>query len=345
MDHRRDRRRVVARVAQHVLVGEPVEELEERLAHRLLHEQARAGEADLPRVVVLPGRLAGRRLEVAVLEDEERPLPAELARERRDVARGSNTDRAGGLGRARERDPPHVRVLDERSAHLLADPLHDVEHPRRKARLGREVGEERAGERRPLRRLQHDRASRRERRSRLPGREHEGSVPRRDHDRRPTRHAQDPVVRTVRVPHALLVGDREIGVAPEVPRAAGDHPRPQRAEQHRHVGALDRGETLDVTVDQVAETVEDLGTARRPQCSPGGERLGRGRDRERRLPRAAPGDLCQRLLVDRRDVGEARVARDPLAADPVVGRDGHPSDLDPAAHPRRSRSVARSSTV
>ena len=87
VDERRDGGRVVARVAEHVLVGEAVEELEEALRDRLLDEQARAGEADLTGVVVLAGRLPRRRLEVAVGEHEERALAAELGGERDEVPR------------------------------------------------------------------------------------------------------------------------------------------------------------------------------------------------------------------------------------------------------------------
>ena len=78
----------------------------------------------------------------------------------------------------------------------------------------------------------------------------------------PARHPDDAVARAVRLPHALLVGDGEVGVGAEVPRAAGDDARAERAEQHRHVGALDRGEPVDVRVDQVGEPVEVLARAR-----------------------------------------------------------------------------------
>ena len=59
-----------------------------------------------------------------------------------------------------------ARVGDERGADLLADPLHDVEDAGREAGLGGEVGEQRAGERRPLRRLEDHRAARRRARAR-----------------------------------------------------------------------------------------------------------------------------------------------------------------------------------
>ncbi len=63
-------------------------------------------------------------------------------------------------------------------------------------------------------------------------------------------------------------------------------------------------------------------------CAPAGaegrparERLRRRGDRELRLPLPAARDLGERLCVDRREVGEAPVARDALAADEVVRRD------------------------
>ena len=85
-------------------------ELEEPVGDRLLDEEARAGQAHLARVVVLPGRLPRSRLEVGVGEDEQRALPAELARERDDVPRRGRADVHRRLGRAGERDAPDARV-------------------------------------------------------------------------------------------------------------------------------------------------------------------------------------------------------------------------------------------
>ena len=70
-------------------------------------------------------------------------------------------------------------------------------------------------------------------------------------------------------------------------------------------------------------------TSARPggaERGPGGERVGRRRQRELCLPLAAPRDLGERLAVDRAQVGERRVATDPLAADEVLGRDLDPGD-------------------
>ena len=144
-----------------MLVDKAVKQLEERAGDRLLDEQARAGETDLSRVVVLARCLPRRRLEIAVREHEERPLAAELSGERDEVARGSDADRAGGLRRSRERDPAHIRVRDERGTDLLPDPLHDVEDAGRQPRLRDEVAEQRARQRRPFGGLEHHRASRR----------------------------------------------------------------------------------------------------------------------------------------------------------------------------------------
>ncbi len=71
VDERRDGGRVVSRIAEHVLVGTAWNVLEEDVADRFLDEEARAGEADLARVVVLAGRLARGRVEVGVLEHDE----------------------------------------------------------------------------------------------------------------------------------------------------------------------------------------------------------------------------------------------------------------------------------
>ena len=110
VDQRRHRRVVGARVAEHVLVGEAVEELEERLRHRLLDEDPRAGEADLAGIVELARGLPRRGLEIAVVEHEQRPLAAELAGEGDDVPRRRDADVPGRLGRAGERDAADAGV-------------------------------------------------------------------------------------------------------------------------------------------------------------------------------------------------------------------------------------------
>ena len=70
VDQRRHRGRVVAGVAEDMLVGKTVEQLEELVGDRLLHEKARPSEADLARIVVLSRSLASSSLEITVGEDE-----------------------------------------------------------------------------------------------------------------------------------------------------------------------------------------------------------------------------------------------------------------------------------
>ena len=82
-----------------------VEAGEELVADRRLDEQPGAGEADLPGVVVLPGRLGRGGVEVGVGEHDQRALAAELGGERHDVLGRRPADVAGRLGRAGEADP------------------------------------------------------------------------------------------------------------------------------------------------------------------------------------------------------------------------------------------------
>ena len=74
VDQRADRGLRAPTVTEHVLVGEPVEQLEEVARHRSLHDEACTGEAYLARIVVLEGGLPRRRLEIGVGEDEKRSL-------------------------------------------------------------------------------------------------------------------------------------------------------------------------------------------------------------------------------------------------------------------------------
>ena len=200
-----------ARIAE-LAVGHSLEEaLGELVGDGLLDEEARRGEADLARMVVLIGRLLDSCVEIGIGEDEERRLAAELEGDGDDVLGGGLPDQPGGVDRPRERDAADARVGHERCTRLLPDSLHDVEDARRQASLRREVGEERAGERRPLGWLQDCCASGREHRADLPGREHEGRVPGRDQRCDARRVVADAVFDPVCLPGAPAQIERQLG--------------------------------------------------------------------------------------------------------------------------------------
>ena len=97
MDERRHRGRVVSRIAEHVLVGEGVEELQKAVCNGLLDEQTCPRETDLTGIVVLAGGLPRSRLQVGVREHEERTLAAKLGGERHEISRSRLADRSARL--------------------------------------------------------------------------------------------------------------------------------------------------------------------------------------------------------------------------------------------------------
>ena len=94
-------------------------------------------------------------------------------------ARDGAHDLLADLGRARERDLVHVRVLDELRARA-AVAGDDVDDPGRQLGLTEHVREQERRERSRLGRLQHDRVPGRERRRDLPGEHEQREVPRDD---------------------------------------------------------------------------------------------------------------------------------------------------------------------
>ena len=311
---------------------------------RRLDQEPGAGEAHLTRVVVLAGCLRGSGIEIGVGEHDQRPLPAQFGGERHDVLGGRAADDPGGLRRAGEADPLDPRVTDERRADLLADALHEVEHARREPGLDRQVGEQRARQRRPLGRLEDHGVAGGQRRGDLPRGEHERGVPRRDHDRRPGRHAHDGVARALRGPLPLLVRHGEVGVQTEVLGAAGDQAGAHRLVQHAHVDRLDGGDLLGVGDDQVGEAMEQLSAPTGSQVGPrpeGDDRCGHRGEGRAGVAASDVGELPR--PVERGAILERLRRPDALAADEVALVDFHA--LDERHHaitafprrPRRSR--------
>ncbi|GBC87500.1 hypothetical protein HRbin12_01510 [bacterium HR12] len=301
------------------------EPLEERLGHRGLDQETGPGQAHLPCVVVLVHRLADRRLEVRVGEDEEGRLAPELERDRGEVGAGGRRDEPPRGDRPGERDPVHAGMGDEGRAGLLADPLDHVEGAVRQPRLPRDVGEERGREGRPLRRLQHHRVAGRQGRREPPGGQHEGRVPRRD-DRRHARRVPGDALTVPLVDPLLPQPQQLVREEPQVPRHPRDDRAPHRPQERPVVAGLHGRQALHVRLDPIGHPVEDLRAPLRLRPAPDREGLARGPDGGVDLGRAAPGHLRDHPLVDGRHVLEGRGRSHTLPRDPVLGGDGDALD-------------------
>ena len=221
---------------------------------------------------------------------------------------------------------------------LLADPLHDVEDTRRQPAFDDEVAEKRARERRPLGGLEDHGAARGERGGGLPGGEHERRVPRCDHDRRAARHADHAVPRAVRLPYALLVARprnrrrlRKFRAPREITRARSER---SSIAMSAHSTAASRSTFASI---RSASRWRWSARPRAPSAAHAGNAAfaaATASSASRSPPR---DDLGERLRVDGRDVDEGRVARDPLAADEVLGRDLDARDLTVIRRPPQTR--------
>ena len=219
-----------------------------------------------------------------------------------------------------------------------AGALDDVEDTGRQAGLVGDVGQQRGGERGPLRWLDHDGVAGREGRSDPPGGQHQRRVPGRDDRDHAGRVEGDPlaVAADLAVLVVQLLGP--VGEVAEVHAHAGHHAAAVGAQQRAVVAGLDAGEVLGAGVDAVGDAPQDRGPLGHGQRRPGREGRARRAYGEIDLVLAARGDLTQLGLVDGRDVGERRGGRDPLPVDPVPGVDLDTLDLD-RAHARPPRPV------
>ena len=235
----------------------------------------------------------GRGLEVDVVEDDRRRLPAELERAAGDPLAAERRDAPAGRGRSRERDLVDARVAHEQLRHLAVRG-DDVQHAGRQADLLGDLGEHVALARCLGRRLEHDRAAGEQRGADLVADERDRRVPRDDRadhaDRLP--HEQPELAAGRR--RALLLERERVGqrgVRRE--RARADPPgvlrrlvedarlaRPQLAE---HVAAL---------LEPGAERAEVVGALRVRQPRP--------RSFVERVPRRArPPETCRRARPPR----------------------------------------------
>ena len=106
------------------------ETLDERAVKRAVDVDALDAGADLAAVREgSPERTLDRAIEIGIVKDEHRILPAELERDRAQSFAGAAPDDAAGLGRTGEEERVDQAVPDERSADALAPPLHDPYQP------------------------------------------------------------------------------------------------------------------------------------------------------------------------------------------------------------------------
>ena len=236
-----------------------------------------------------------------------------------------------GRGGAGERDPVDVPVSGERSARAGARAMDDVEHAGWEPGLIGEVAEQRARERRPLGRLQHDRVAGRERRPDPPGREHERRVPRSRDRGHAGRVVADPVaLATVeRAGAGREAVAREVGEEADVVGRAREDPQVHRLIQGAVVDALDLGQVGDGGVDRVGQSremgVSPVGSKARPLRE--GPACGRHGSVDLGLP--SVGHLGELPVppVDRAADLERRLAGDATPVDVVVEGDADALDL------------------
>ena len=291
---------------------QPALELRDRLlVDRLLHEQARAGAADVALVEVdAVDDPLDRAVERGVVEDDVRRLAAELERELLARAGELPLDRLADLGRPRERDLVDALVRDERRARraVAGD---DVDDARRELGLAAHIGEEERRQRRRLRGLQHDRVARCERRRDLPGEHQQREVPGDDlagdaeRLRLPVRERVLELVRPARVVEEVRGGERQVDVAALADRLAA-------------VEALEHRELARALLEDPRDAEEVLRALGRRQRRPAVlEGAARRLDRRADVLLTRLGHLRELLLRRGRDGREPllRPRVDELAAD------------------------------
>ena len=148
---------------------------------RLLHEQARAGAADVTLVEVdAVDDALDRLVERRVVEDDVGGLAAELERQLLVGAGDGALDRLADVGRAGERDLVDVGVRRRARAPVSPAPVTMLTTPGGSSACRQISAKQQRGQRRRLGRLQHDRVAARQRRRDLPRRHQQREVPRDD---------------------------------------------------------------------------------------------------------------------------------------------------------------------
>ena len=320
--HRPDLRLGLERVAQRPLSRDLHDLVEEGVVDPLVHEHALGRAADLTRAEEAAEHGALRRTrEVGVLADDDRAVPARL--DERALEPCGADDLLRGRVRADETDPVDSRMRDQALADLAAA-VDDVDDAVGQPGLGHDLHEVRHRERRPLRRLDHDRVAGCDARRDQLDRDQRGEVPRCDRRVDAVRLAEgeDPLVRVARRDDRRLHPLHVLGGDAEVLGRLVDVGQCLALVRLPLLECELAGKVLAPCVDQVGDRVAHLRALPGRASRPDGLRRARGRDGGVDVGRARVGRFGERLAGDRGDDGTGAVAgcSDPRPTDEVLER-------------------------
>ena len=259
---------------------------------RLLHQQARAAQADLAGVLE-GGAEQGVQVcaPVAVGEHQRGVLAAQFQRDLLQLRPGQSGDAPAHRGAAGERHGLDGRMQHQRFAHGRPAAVHDVQHATRQADLGRQHAQHRRGGGCDLGRFGHHGVAGGQRGRDLPGEQVERQVPRRyrgHHAQRCAQRVIEPGLAVVRFAGKLRgrmreeaqVGDRpgNLDVARQRQRLAG-------------IARLRCREKRQPGLQRVGQPFQPAGAGAGRQCGPRRKGRFRGLDGLQHLGLAAIGDL------------------------------------------------------
>ena len=260
--------------------------LRERVVDAVLHVDAVHAHAGLAGVAVLRRhRALDRRIQIRIVEHDERRVAAELERQLLHRARALRHQQLADLGRSGERQLLHDRIRRQLAANLGGRSGDDVEDALRDAGALGELGERQRRERRLRRRLEHDGAAGRDRRTGLARDHRQREVPRRDagHDANRLLDDDDALVGLV-AGNGVAVDALGFFAEPLEERRGVDHLALRLGER---LALLGRHQPRQVLLVLRASARTSVRTARgallRGLLAPGGQRAIRGLDRRPRL--------------------------------------------------------------